>query len=179
MNPIITILPWEYERCFFVGAGRFAANWGVPDKPYYDRSRMEPDRNAQVAAAICELAVAKYTGKYWHAGVWHRLEHNKYRHIADVGDDIEVRRVRTGNAVKVRVADKGKVVWAARVADDEYRSVEILGHIAADTVIESLAGTFQDQKYVEIEQLNRPWLNTEGTPVEQQGCRGSSTRLET
>lgn len=177
MSPIITIMPWEYERAFAVGAGRFTANWGVPDAEYYDRSLMEEDRNAQVAAAICELAVAKYTGKYWHAGVWHRSDHGKYRHLADVGDDIEVRRVRTRNAVKVRSKDKGKVVWAARTADNEYRTVEILGFISADDVIASLAGTFQSEKYVEIDSLNRPWLNTEGITVEQQGCHGSSMKL--
>jgi hypothetical protein len=118
---------------------------------------MQEDRLAQPAAAICELAVAKYTGKYWHGGVWCRGDHSKYKNLADVGDDIEVRRVRTGNAVKVRKKDAGKIVWGARVADDEYRTVEILGYIPADEVIASLAGTYQDEKYVEIDLLTRPW----------------------
>lgn len=157
MNPIITILPWEYERGFTVGVGRFTANWGVEDADYYDRSRMEEDRNAQAAAAICELAVAKYTGQYWHGGVWCRGDHHKYKHLADVGNDIEVRRVRTGNAVKVRKKDAGKIVWAARCADAEYRTVEILGCIPADDVIASLVGTYRDEKYVEIDLLHRPW----------------------
>jgi hypothetical protein len=157
MNPIIHLTPWEYERCFAVGSGRFTANWDTPDAAHYDRSLMEPDRNAQVAAAACELAVAKFTNQYWHASVWHRSDHGKYRGLADVGSDIEVRRVRTGNAVKVRKKDAGKVVWAARVADDEYRSVEILGFISADEVIKSLAGTYESDKYVEIECLERPW----------------------
>lgn len=160
MNPIITILPWEYERCFAVGIGRFTANWGTPDAPYYDRSRMEEDRNAQAAAAVCELAVAKYTNQYWHGGVWHRSEHVNYRSLPDVGENIEVRRVRTGNAVKVRRKDAGKVVWAARVADDEYRSVELLGFIEADEVIKSLEGTYSNDKYVEIELLERPWIGS-------------------
>lgn len=158
MNPIITILPWEYERGFAVGVGRFTANWDVEDAEYYDRSRMEEDRNAQAAAAICELAVAKYTGQYWHGGVWCRGDHHKYKHLADVGNDIEVRRVRTGNAVKVRNKDAGKIVWAARCADPEYRTVELLGCIRADDVIESLRGTYQTEKYVEIDLLRKPWL---------------------
>lgn len=158
MNPVVEILPWEYERGFSVGIGRFTANWGVADADYYDRSRMEEDRNAQAAAAICEIAVAKYTGQYWHGGVWCRADHAKYRHLADVGDDIEVRRVRTGNAVMVRAKDAGKVVWGAKLACPEYRRVEILGFIPANDVIESLKGTFQNEKYVEVESLNRPWL---------------------
>lgn len=163
-NPIIELNPWEYERCFVVGAGRFSANWGVPDAKHYDRSLMEPDRNAQVAAAACELAVAKFTNQYWHGGVWHRSDHGKYKSLADVGENIEVRRVRTKNAVKVRKKDAGKVVWAARVADEEYRTVEILGFVSADNVIESLKGTYESDKYVEIECLERPWIISEGTP---------------
>jgi hypothetical protein len=159
LNPVIAITPWEYERCFAVGIGRFTANWGVPDAPYYDRARMEEDRNAQAAAAICELAVAKYTNQYWHGGVWHRTDHGKYKTLADVGSNIEVRRVRTGNAVKVRRRDAGKVVWAARVADQEYKTVELLGFVSADEVISSLAGTYSDEKYVEVDALCRPWEN--------------------
>ena len=169
MNPIIHLAPWEYERCFVVGAGRFTANWETADAPYYNRDLMEEDRNAQPAAAICELAVAKYTNQYWHGGVWHRTEHGKYKSLADVGTAIEVRRVRTANAVKVRSKDKGKIVWAARLLDAEYRSVELLGFISADAVIESLAGTFQDEKYVECDLLTpaSDWpLLSEGTPRE-------------
>jgi hypothetical protein len=157
MNPIITILPWEYERAFAVGIGRFTANWDVEDADYYDRSRMQEDRLAQPAAAICELAVAKYTCQYWHGGVWCRSDHHKYKYLADVGNDIEVRRVRTGNAVVVRSKDAGKVVWAARCVDPEYRTVELLGCISADDVIESLKGTYQNEKYVEIDDLRKPW----------------------
>jgi hypothetical protein len=160
MNPIIELLPWEYERAFAVGIGRFTANWNVEDASYYDRSRMQEDRLAQPAAAICELAVAKFTGKYWHGGVWCRVDHEKYKHLADVGDDIEVRRVRTGNAVKVRKKDAGKIVWGARIADDEFRTVEILGCISADEVIADLVGTYQSEKYVEIDLLSRPWEKT-------------------
>ena len=70
----------------------------------------------------------------------------------------------------VRTKDAGRVVWAARVADDEYKSVEILGFIEADEVIASLAGTFKKDKYVELESLNRPWLSSEGTPREPESA---------
>jgi len=164
MNPIIELAPWEYERCFAVGSGRFTANWGKPDAEHYDRERMQPDAYAQVAAAACECAVARFTNQYWHAGVWHHTEKFKYGKNADVGHDIEVRRVRTGNAVMVRTKDVGKIVWGARIVDEEYRKVEILGFIPADEVIESLRGTYCTDKYVELECLERPWLISEGTP---------------
>lgn len=171
MNPVITLTPWEYERAFSVGIGRFTANWGTADAPYYDRSRMEEDRSAQPAAALCELAVAKYTNQYWHAGVWHKTDHSKYKSLADVGGNIEVRRVRTANAVKVRSKDRGKIVWAARTVDPEYRSVELLGFISADAVIASLVGTYQDEKYVDLDSLTpaTEWSAlSEGTPRETQ-----------
>lgn len=161
--PIIEIRPWEYERCFSVGAGRFAANWDRPDAPHYDRSCMESDKYAQVAAAICELAVARHTNQYWHAGVWHCSEQPKYGSMADVGEDIEVRRVRTANAVKVRRKDKGKIVWGARIVDEEYRTVEILGYVHADVIIQSLVGTLKKDQYVDIELLNSPWIESPST----------------
>jgi hypothetical protein len=40
--------------------------------------------------------------------------------------------------VAVRKSDKGKVVWAARPADNEYRTIEVLGFVNADEVIPSL-----------------------------------------
>lgn len=161
MNPIIELYSWEYEHAYHVGIRRFTANWDAEDAEHYDRSRMEEDRNAQAAAAICELAVARYLGKYWHGGVWCRHDRRKYRHIADVGDNIEVRRSRTQDAIMVRKKDAGRIVWGARLVDKEYRSVEILGYISADEVIASLAGTYQDSKYVHVDLLSKPWLSAE------------------
>jgi hypothetical protein len=95
---------------------------------------MEEDRNAQAAAALCEIAVARHLNQYCHSHVWHYSDRHRYRHLADVGTDIEVRRVRTASGVPVRKSDKGKVVWAARLLDEEYRLVEILGSVKADDV---------------------------------------------
>ena len=150
---LIDIEPYEYERGFEVGIRRFTANWGRPDAPHYDRSKMEEDRNAQAAAAICELAVAKYLNQYWRASIWHVSEQSKYRHLPDVGRDIEVRRVRTQKGVTVRPGDKGKVVWGARVVDPEYRLVELLGFINADIVLEARPEGY----VVPFARLEKPW----------------------
>ena len=87
MDAIIDLYPWEYERGFAVGIARFTANWGRPDARHYDRSRMEEDRNAQAAAALCEIAVARHVNEYAHLHVWHYTDRHRYRHLADVGDD--------------------------------------------------------------------------------------------
>lgn len=155
-NPIITLHPWEYARGFQVGIERFVANWGTNDAQHYDRARMEEDRNAQAAAALCEIAVARFTNQYWPGHVWHRSEHGRYRHMADVGSRIEVRRIRTGGGVPVRRTDAGREVWAARMADDEYRTVELLGYVNADEAIPSIPDGETWARYP-IESLVRPW----------------------
>lgn len=126
---VVSLEPWEYELAFQVGIRRFTANWNRPDAHYYNRARMEKDRDAQVAAAMCELAVAKHLNRYWHGSVWHASDHSKHRHKPDVGNNIEVRRVRTDTGPAVRRSDIGKVIWAARITDPEYREVELLGWI--------------------------------------------------
>lgn len=137
-KPVIVLHPWEYARGFQVGIDRFVANWGTQDAKHYNRAAMEEDRNAQAAAALCEIAVARYTNQYWHGHVWHRSEHAKYRGLADVGDRIEVRRIRTGNGAPVRRTDAGSIVWAAETADAEYRAVRLLGFVEADDVIPTI-----------------------------------------
>ena len=154
-NPIIELFPWEYERGFNIGIARFTANWGRADAPHYDRSRMEEDRKAQSAAVLCEIAVARYTNEYFHGHVWHHTERNRYRHLADVGENIEVRRIRTANGVPVRKADAGKTVWAARPADNEYRTIELLGFVKADDVIKTMGGS--SWKYHPLDKLSKPW----------------------
>jgi hypothetical protein len=96
---------------------------------------MEDDRSAHVAAAICELAVAKATNRYWHGHVWDRAAHAKHRNAPDVGTNIEVRRVRTRDAVAVRRSDAGKIVFAARAIAPEFTEVDVLGYVNADDAL--------------------------------------------
>ena len=125
---------WEYIHASNVGIGRFTANWGKQDAPHYNNNLKEDDRTASVASAICELAVAKSQNRYWHAHVWTPEDHKKYRSMPDVGANIEVRRVRTGNSVPVRKRELGRgiVIFGAYAIPPEFRSVEIWGWIEAD-----------------------------------------------
>lgn len=133
--PIVKIEKWEYERAFAVGIARFTARWGSPDASHYqDKSRQEDNRTANVASALCELAVAKATNRYWHGHVWHHTEHHLYRHLPDVGTNIEVRRLRTRSSVPIRRYQNGKglVVFAARVLGDEMQEVDVLGYVTQE-----------------------------------------------
>jgi hypothetical protein len=132
---LVTLEPWEYTHAASVGAARFAANWGKQDAAHYDKSRMEDARTAQFAACVAELAVAKHTNRFWSGHVWHASEHRKYRDVADVGHNIEVRRVRTPNrnpAVRRHQVGKGLVLWAAYPVAPEFRTVEIWGWLPYD-----------------------------------------------
>lgn len=134
MSVIITLEPWEYEWASHVGTRRYIENWNKKDAPHYDRSRMEDDRTAAVAACIAELSVAKHTNRYWSGHVWNASQHDKYRHQPDVGANIEVRRLRTRDTAAVRRKDLGKglVLFVARPIMPEMRTCEILGWIEYD-----------------------------------------------
>lgn len=130
----ITLEPWEYEHATLVGARRYTANWTKQDAAHYDRSRMEDDRTAQVAATICELAVAKWTNRYWSGAVWHHTEHNQHRNEPDVGRNIEVKRIRTRREATVRKhqVGKGLVLFVAEITDPEFREVIMHGWLPYD-----------------------------------------------
>lgn len=134
MSVFIELETWEYEHASNVGIRRSTANWLKKDAKHYDRNRMEDDRTAQVAAAICELAVARHTNQYWHGHVWHASEHHHYRFMPDVGRNIEVRRIRTSVGIPVRYSGCGRnlVLWACKPVVPEFRIVEIIGMIPHD-----------------------------------------------
>ncbi len=131
---IVTLEAWEYEHASLVGARRYTANWGKGNAPWYDAERMEDDRTAQVAACVCELAVAKATNRYWSGHVWPPAEHARRRDTPDVGHNIEVRRVRTSlnAAVRRHQVGKGLVLFVAQAIPPEFREVQVLGWIDMD-----------------------------------------------
>ena len=131
---IITLEAWEYEMASLVGARRYTANWGKDNAPWYDAARMEDARTAQVAACVCELAVAKATNRYWSGHAWAPVEHRRRRDTPDVGHNIEVRRVRTSlnAAVRRHQVGKGLVLFVAQAVPPEFREVQVLGWIDMD-----------------------------------------------
>jgi len=130
---VIDLETWEYERASDVGIRRYTANWGKVDAPWYqDPERLEDDRTASVAAAVAELAVAKYLNRYWHGHVWHATEHQRYDMYPDIGTNTEVRRIRISQGVPIRKKQNlipNLVVWAAFPVPREFRQVEIRGWV--------------------------------------------------
>tara|TARA_B100001146_G_C16200103_1_gene443928 strand:+ start:2330 stop:2839 length:510 start_codon:yes stop_codon:yes gene_type:complete len=155
---LVELETWEYEWASHVGARRYIENWGKRDAPYYDKKRMEDDRTAQVAACVGELAVAKITNQYWSGHVWHQSVHKDYKHIPDVGRDIEVRRVRTSTnaAVRERQLGKGLTLFVVKPVAPEFRAVEILGWIDHDEAWEKgePSGYSEDTRVIAEEHLH-------------------------
>lgn len=139
-GPIVVLDPWEYQWASHVGIARFTANWQKQDAAYYKKELMEDDRTAQVAACVAEIAVAKHTNRYWSGSMWTAANHNAEKHRADVGKNIEVRRVRpnkrTGEpnsaAVRKHQVGMGLVLWVAFPIGPEFREVEMLGYLPYD-----------------------------------------------
>lgn len=157
---IVDLRPWEYEHAANVGIRRYVERWESSNAAHYDSARMEDERTAQVAAACCELAVARYVNQYWHGHVWKAEDHHRYKWMADVGHSIEVRRVRTRNAVAVRRHQLGQNLWlwAAKAIEPEFRQVEIVGSLPYDKAwdLGAPSGFNEDTRYVSFEYLDKP-----------------------
>jgi hypothetical protein len=148
---VVDLRPWEYSLAAQVGADRFAQNFGKSDAAHYDRGRMEDDRTAQHAAAAAEIAAARALDRYWTAcGAWTADRHADYRGLADVGGNIEVRRIRDGESRRfaVRPGDRDRVVVACYVVPPEFRSVRVLGWVEGEKALE--VGEKVDENYYRV-----------------------------
>lgn len=166
MEPVLIELePWEYEHACDVGIRRYTANWNKQDAPHYANKKLQEDnRTAQVASAICELAVAKHINRYWSGHVWHATEHQKYRNLPDVGKNIEVRRLRTRQEAAVRKHQNNiekLILWVAKPVMPELRQVHLYGWITQQQAWENGTQANYDPentKTIHINQLNSPHL---------------------
>lgn len=114
---------------------------------------MEDDRTSYVASAIAELAVAKAVNKFWSGHV--------ERQHADVGNNILVRRVRSGTTVTIRNTEVGKglILFVAQPEAPEFTQVDIWGWIRYDDAWELASPAHSETTRV----LSRDNLNSLGT----------------
>lgn len=129
----VPMTPAEIQLAHWYGMSRLIANQGSEDKAYYHKDRMIADREAHPAAVLCEMAVAKWLGLYYVPTLWAASAHKDNKHLADVGNNIEVRRVRTPQTgPAVRSTDRGKVLVGVYLPDDvgdDWSEPEILGWV--------------------------------------------------
>lgn len=154
----VALTGWEYEWASHVGTRRYIERWNSANAAHYEQSRMEDDRTAQVAACVAEIAVAKHTNRYWSGHVWPAIDHKHYRHIADVGKNIEVKRLRTRSKAPVRrhQVGKGLVLFVAKPLMPELREVDIYGWRDYDEAWELARPSDYDPENTKL--LDLDWL---------------------
>jgi hypothetical protein len=136
MSTIVMLSQEEVRVCTLLAVERWLAKFNSTDRPNYAAGKaagkLEPELNANIRANIAEWAVAKQFNLGWNVPWYPNELHKKRSKIPDVGVDIEVRTVRTQDAIPVWPKDKAKVIVGAKVLDTEYYSlVEIYGYFNA------------------------------------------------
>lgn len=130
----IRLEPYEYEWASHVATRRLLAREDSKNAKHYDEKRMQDELHASTASCCCEIAVAKATNRYWGGHVWDARDHDKYKRVADVGENIEVRRIRNESnpfAVRRRDVEENRWVYVAYAHAPVYRTVSVYGFIKA------------------------------------------------
>lgn len=132
--PVVTLLPWEKDWATHIGTARHEVNLTRGDAAWYDAKRMEDNLTASIVAAVAELAVAKWTNRFWSGSIWPVADHDLYKDLPDVGRNIEVRTVRTSSSAAVRKhqVGKGLVLWVAKPLRPDLDQVEMWGWLPMD-----------------------------------------------
>lgn len=136
MPTIMTLSPEEVRVCTLLAVERWLAKFDSKDKPNYAvgkaLGKLEPELNANIRANVAEWAVAKHYNQAWNVPWYPNELHRQRKKIADVGDEIEVRTIRTQDAIPIWHKDRGKIIVGTKVLDTEYYSqVEIYGYFKA------------------------------------------------
>jgi hypothetical protein len=134
---IIKLEKDEVRICSLLAIERWLTKFDSIDRPNYARGKeegkLEPELNANIRANVCEWAVAKHYNLSWNLPWYPNQLHTKRYFLADVGNNIEVRSVRTKTSIPIWGKDKGKIIVGTKCLDEEfYTSVKIYGCIKSD-----------------------------------------------
>ena len=127
---VVHLEQWEREWAEHVAKKRTDANLGKSNALHYDESKLEDDYTADLAGAVCEIAVAKRLNKYWDGSYWTESEHSSFELRADVGFNTEVRRIRSpGYRLQVRAKDvqESRIMVLAYAYPPDFVSVDVIG----------------------------------------------------
>ena len=129
---IVELSKDEVRVCTMLAVERWLAKFGSVDQPNYAQGKadgkLEPEINANIRANICEWAVAKHYNFAWNNPWYPNALHQTRHSLPDVGDNIEVRSIRTQTSIPFWNKDMGKVIVGTKCLDTEYFSkVEIFG----------------------------------------------------
>lgn len=138
---IVRIPQRELEVCYDLGKHRWLEKRGSTNRPNYqaglESGRLEHELLANIRTVVAEIAVAYITDLKWSVPIYSNRFHKERGKFADVGENTEVRTVRTKDHVPIWEKDAGKVIVACKVIDEEYFSeVEVYGCAQADVAMQ-------------------------------------------
>jgi hypothetical protein len=135
---IVKLTKEEVRACADVALNRWMMKWGSIDRPNYagdNKRNLEPEIAANVRSIVAEYAVAKFYKKSFNFPFYPNEEHFFRKDIADVGNNVEVKSIRTRDSIPVFPKDirPDWILVGARVLDSDYYSeVEIYGWMPMD-----------------------------------------------
>lgn len=138
MSVIVQLSTEEVRICTLLAMERWILKKDSVDRPGYAVGKrfgaLEHELLANIRANVAEYAVAKHYGLAWNMPWYPNDQHKKRKDIADVGDSLEVRTVRTQDAIPVWPKDisKDATIIGCKVLDPEhFTQVEIYGYYPA------------------------------------------------
>lgn len=122
----------DWVNSWTAGAHRVVENLHRQDSRDYQHGLNAPEHIAQPLSVMCEVAVARHLGVEWDwdKAWWKSKDHNKNRHLVDVGNDIEVRRIakpNSGASLRKNQVGKGLTLYVAYAMPPEYFNIKIVG----------------------------------------------------
>lgn len=129
---IVRISKTDYEQAWTAGIRRMTENLNKADAVDYQRGRNIAEHLAQPLGVLCEVAVARHLNIDWDwdRAVWAAKDHHRYRNDADVGTNIEVRRIKYPNgaaSLKANQVGKGLTLFVAYAMPPEFLNIKIVG----------------------------------------------------
>ena len=111
---IIELNKDEVRVCTMLAVERWLTKFGSTDQPNYAQGKadgkLEPEINANIRANVCEWAVAKHYNLAWNNPWYPNALHKKRYPLPDVGENLEVRSIRTQDSIPFWGKDKEKVI---------------------------------------------------------------------
>lgn len=140
---IVNLSKDEIRVCALLAVERWLTKFGSVDRPNYAEGKrlgkLEPEINANIRANVAEWAVARLYNLQWSVPWYPNELHVQRKDIPDVGNNLEVRTVRTQDSIPFWKKDTGKIIVGVKVLDEEYYSqVEIYGSFKADDFMDDI-----------------------------------------
>jgi hypothetical protein len=138
MSQIVTLTQPEVRACADIALNRWMMKWGSIDRDNYagdNKKFLEPEIAANVRTIVAEYSVAKLYKQPLVFPFYPNSEHPYRKHFPDVMPNIEVKSVRTRDAIPVfpKDVEKSGILVGVRVTDRDYYShVEVYGWLPVE-----------------------------------------------